>query len=424
MFQWTVVTTPSRTSSGSIGEVFLRFLILGLTSFGGPVAHLGYFRTAFVERHRWLSDRDYADTVALCQFLPGPASSQVGMVLGLRRAGYGGMLAAWVAFTLPSALLLTVAAIGFAALDPSPDAGWLLGLKAAAVGIVAHAVFSMAKSLAATRFTATIAVLSCAAVLLLGGVLGQLGAIAAAAVIGLIAAVIADRRPAATADATEHGADDRSAAEAAPAVEAAPISRTVAASAALLFVLLLVALPALAGRLGGWWSVIDGYIRAGALVFGGGHVVLPLLHTSTVGPGLVDEAQFLAGYGAAQAVPGPLFTFASYLGAASTPPYGGLLGAIIALLAIFLPSMLLVLAAVPIWDRLRHHRLIRGALTAVNAAVVGILAAALYEPVFTVGVTGAATLLVAIATFVGVQVWKLPAWAVVLIAAVLGAMLL
>lgn len=388
---------------GSAGEVFRVFLGLGLTSFGGPVAHLGYFREAFVVRRRWLGEQAYADLVALCQFLPGPASSQVGMAVGLGRAGYLGMLAAWTAFTLPSALLLVAFAYGASALGPEAGTGWIQGLKAAAVAVVAHAVLGMARSLAPDRERATIAVAGMILAMLVPGPVGQVAVIVAGGAAGL-----AWLRP------------DEMARQ--PADHLAPaIGRRTGAVFLALFLILLAGLPALAAAGGdGITRMVDGFYRAGALVFGGGHVVLPLLEAETVGAGLVDRDSFLAGYGAAQAVPGPLFTFAAYLGAVHLAPPTGLAGAVIALLAIFLPSALLILGGLPFWNALRGSPSARRALMGVNAAVVGLLAAALYDPVFTEGITSPTAMAIAAAGFVALAAWKVPAWAVVIAAGLTG----
>lgn len=401
--------TASRRHPGTVGEVFLVFLRLGVTSFGGPVAHLGYFRDAFVVRRKWLGDRAYADLVALCQFLPGPASSQVGMAIGLQRAGFFGLLAAWAGFTLPSAILLVGFAYGVATIGDPGAAGWIQGLKAAAVGVVANAVLGMAKSLTPDARRATIAVSAMIVVLLVPNAVVQLGAIAAAGVAGLIWL--------------------RPKVDAAVDAEADPFSvrvpRWVAIGCLAAFGGLLAGLPALAAATAnGAIQLFDIFYQAGALVFGGGHVVLPLLQASTVATGLVSSDTFLAGYGAAQAVPGPLFTFAAYLGYVTTSSPSGLLGAAIALVAIFLPSGLLVIGALPFWESLRHARAAQRALMGVNAGVVGILAAALYTPVFTEGVTSVATLAIAAAAFVALASWKAPAWAVVVAAALIGALLL
>ncbi len=397
---------PPLPSGSSLG-VFLVFLRLGLTSFGGPVAHLGYFRTEFVERRKWLSDRAYADLVALCQFLPGPASSQVGMAIGLQRAGVLGMAAAWAGFTLPSAVLLLAFSVGVSALGDLSQAGWALGLKAAAVAVVAHAVLGMAKSLTPDARRATIAVAVMASVVLVPGSLTMLGALFMAGILGLLFC-----RP--QHDPAESG--DTFPVRIRPAV--AGISLAV-------FGLLLGGLPILTMLTGNATvGLFDIFYRTGSLVFGGGHVVLPLLEAEMVQTGLVESGTFLAGYGAAQAVPGPLFTFAAFLGAVTTSGPGGMAGASIALIAIFLPSALLVLGVLPFWERLRRIVGVRRALMGVNAGVVGLLAAALYDPVFVEGVTGAASFLVAVLSFVALASWKAPAWAVVFAAAGLGIVLL
>ena len=343
-------------------EVFLAFLKLGLTSFGGPVAHLGYFRSEFVERRRWLDDRSYTDLVALCQFLPGPASSQVGMALGMKRAGWPGALAAWLGFTLPSALVLTLFAFGVTQWAALAQSGVVHGLKVVAVAVVAQAVLGMSRSLCPDRLRAGLAIATAIVVLLLPGALAQMGAMLLGALIGRFALKL----PAGVALAPEHYG----------------IGKRTGAVLLSLFVLLLVALPALAAAL--HWplmSLASDFYRSGSLVFGGGHVVLPLLQAAVVPAGLVDSDVFIAGYGAAQAVPGPLFTFAAFLGAAL--PGGGWGSALLMLVAIFLPAMLLVLGALPFWQSLRQHHAVQQAMAGVNAAVVGVLLAALYDPVWT-----------------------------------------
>jgi len=393
---------------GNVAEVFLVFLRLGLTSFGGPVAHLAYFREEFVTRRNWLTEKAYGDLVALAQFLPGPASSQVGMALGLQRAGYAGMAAAWFAFTMPSALVLVAFAFGVASVGDISDAGWLNGLKAAAVAVVAHAVLGMTRTLAPDAPRASIAAGAMILVLLVPNPFIQVIAIVAAGLIGLLAL-----RPSQDAPAPEDAF-------------AARVSRRVAVSSLLIFLGLLALLPLLASLSGNaWTSLADSFYRAGALVFGGGHVVLPLLESETV-PHLVEADVFLAGYGAAQAVPGPLFTFAGFLGASSSPGLLGLAGAAVAILAVFLPAALLVIAGLPFWESLRSNPRARRVLMGVNAGVVGILAAALYTPVFTAGVldVGTGALTVAVLAFVALNNWRVPAWAVVIAAALLGWVLL
>jgi chromate transporter len=397
--------TLDRSHPGTAAEVFRVFLGLGLTSFGGPVAHIGYFRDAFVVRHRWISERAYADLVALCQFLPGPASSQVGMAIGLMRAGYPGMLAAWTAFTLPSAIILVAFAYGAGALEEAAGTGWIQGLKAAAVAVVANAVLGMGLSLAPDRERALIAVSAMVGAMLIPYAVGQVLVILMGGLAGL-----AWLRPG-VGPAQEDEA------------LAAAVSRGTALIALTAFFGLLALLPAVAGS-DGALRLVDSFYRAGALVFGGGHVVLPLLQAEVVDPGLVGRDAFLAGYGAAQAVPGPLFTFAAYLGAVTLAPPSGLGGAVIALLAIFLPSALLIVGGLPFWDRLRSAPLAQRALAGVNAAVVGLLAAALYDPVFTEGITSRLTMAIGAASFVALLSWKVPAWAVVIAAGVAGAVIL
>lgn len=378
-------------------EVLRVFTRLGLTSFGGPTAHLGYFRDEFVDKRKWLKDEEYADLVALCQFMPGPASSQVGMAIGLKRAGYGGMLAAFVGFTLPSVILMVAFALGVARLGDISGAGWLAGMKAAAVAVVAQAVLGMAKSIVTDRLRAAVALTAFLVVLLVPHPLAQVGAIAAGMLVTLVLLRI---------DAPQHP------------IPATPQRSAVGVAALGTFAGLLLLLPAL-GNTSVGAAIFESFYRSGALVFGGGHVVLPLLEQATVPTGLVDHDTFLAGYGAAQAVPGPLFTFASFLGA-SAQGINWLWGATIATVAIFLPAALLVVGVMPFWDRLRANPKAARALAGANAAVVGILAAALYNPVFTAGIHGPATMAVAAAAFVALHNFKAPAWAVVPLAAVVG----
>ncbi len=341
-------------------QVFLVALRLGLTSFGGPIAHLGYFREEYVARRKWLDERSYADVVALCQFLPGPASSQVGIVVGIMRAGLAGGFAAWLGFTLPSAALLTVFAFGVTSFDLG-DAGWLQGLKIVAVAVVAQAVWGMGRTLAPDRQRATIAAAAAIVALVWPTAWVQI-AVIAAAVVGW--ALLRVDEP----DAPEERL-------------ASGIPRWLAVSALVVFFGSLAALPLLRQvEPAQWLALVDSFFRSGSLVFGGGHVVLPLLQAEVVPPGWVTQDQFIAGYGAAQAVPGPLFTFSAYLGAASGPAPNGVAGAAIALGAIFAPSFLLVVGALPFWDLLRTKAAFQSALRGVNAAVVGILLAALYNP--------------------------------------------
>lgn len=392
-----VSVRPMSSAKRSAWEVFKIFTRLGCTSFGGPTAHLGYFRDEFVEKRKWFTDKQYADLVALCQFLPGPASSQVGMAIGLQRAGYLGMFFAWVGFTLPSVLLMVAFALGVAQLGDISEAGWLLGLKAAAVAVVAQAVYGMAKNLVTGKIHAAIAVAALVLVLLVPHPLVQVGAIVLGIVAGL--AFLRDKKDPEEDPQEESG------------------SRTLGIVCLVLFFALLFVLPLVAKLIGTTGAdIFNTFYRAGALVFGGGHVVLPLLESVTVGPGLVDHDTFLAGYGAAQAMPGPLFTFASFLGA-SAAGVNWVLGATVATIAIFLPAALLVLGAMPFWERLRQMPRAGAALAGANAAVVGILGAALYTPVFTAGITGVITLSIAVVCYAALTSWKVPPWAVVIGAA-------
>jgi chromate transporter len=389
----------------SIGSLFSVFLRLGLTSFGGPIAHLGYYRAEFVERRRWLSEAAYADLVALCQLLPGPASSQVGFAVGLSRGGLPGGLVAWLGFTLPSALAMVLFARGAAAMTGPLSAGMLHGLQVVAVAVVAQAVWSMARSLCPDRPRATIAVAATLVVLAAPTAIGQIVAILAGAAAGAWLC-----RDAPVIAATER--------------LAVPVPRGLAVTALALFALLLIGLPIGAAVLPlPALSVTEAFYRAGALVFGGGHVVLPLLHASVVERGWVSEDAFLSGYGAAQAVPGPLFTFAAYLGAVVAAPSApsGWLGAALCLVAIFLPGLLLVLGVLPFWVSLGRAPLMAAGLRGVNAAVVGVLLDALYDPVWTKGIGGPADFGLALASFALLVIWKAPSWLVVLVSAVGGA---
>lgn len=377
-------------------EVFGAFLKLGLTAFGGPVAHLGYFRDEFVTRRKWLDDQGYADLVALCQFLPGPASSQAGFALGLMRAGWAGALVAFAAFTLPSALLLAGFALTAERVDGPFGTGVLHGLKLVAVAIVAHAVLGMARNLCPDRERATIAVLAVALLALLPGAVGMALAIVAGAAAGL---VLGRGKP----------VQDRH-------VPHFPVSRRAGLLALALFALLLVILPLL-GQLNPGLQLAGIFFRAGSLVFGGGHVVLPLLETGMVGTGRIAEDAFLAGYGAAQAVPGPLFTFAAYLGMGADVAPNGPYGAIIALIALFLPGFLILIAALPFWSAILRDGRAQSAMQGANAAVVGVLAMALYSPVFTGSVAGPGDFALALAGFVALTAWKAPPLAVVAVTA-------
>jgi chromate transporter len=376
---------------------------LGLSSFGGPVAHLGYFRDEYVVRRRWLDEATYADLVALCQFLPGPASSQVGIAIGITRAGLLGGVAAWLGFTLPSAIALVAFAYGLRGLGVA-DAGWLHGLKVAAVAVVALAVWGMARSLAPDRARATIAILAAMGALLWPTGVGQVAIITIAALVGL-------RFLSGTASApTPH--------------RPVAVGRGLGAAMLGVFFVILIVLPVLRQLVGSQaLAVFDSFFRVGSLVFGGGHVVLPLLQAEVVPSGWVTGEQFVAGYGAAQAVPGPLFTFAAYLGAVLGPRPNGVAGAALALVAIFLPSFFMVVGALPFWDALRGRTSFQSALRGVNAAVVGLLLAALYQPVWTSAIHGPADVGLALAAFGLLALWKAPPWLVVIFAAVGGALI-
>lgn len=388
---------------GTPGEVFKAFLKLGLTSFGGPIAHLGYFRDELVQRRAWLSDEAYADLVALCQFLPGPASSQVGFALGMMRAGWLGALTAFTAFTLPSAALLFLFAMTSAHVSGPFGLGAVHGLKIVAVAIVAQAVWGMARTLCPDKERASLAVLAVALLAFLPSAWGMVGAILIGALIHLVL-----KR---TTSSTKVAAHTR--------LARLPVSRRAAFISLALFIGLLIALPLVAGQ-SQTLSVIDSFFRAGALVFGGGHVVLPLLQAEIVQSGWVTPDLFLAGYGVAQAVPGPLFTFAAYLGAVLGPAPHGLLGAILALLAVFLPGFLILIAVLPFWDQFRTMSTAQILMQGANAAVVGILGAALYTPVFTSAILNMKDLTLALACFVALMIWKWPPWVVVLMGAAGG----
>ncbi|HMQ31588.1 MAG TPA: chromate efflux transporter [Chloroflexaceae bacterium] len=398
------VPLPRARHQGTPLEVLAVFTRLGLTSFGGPVAHLGYFREEIVGRRRWVDEATYADLVALCQFLPGPASSQVGIALGTARAGVLGGVMAWCGFTLPSALALTAFALGVGALGAGGESGWLHGLKVVAVAVVAQAVWGMGRSLAPDAPRGTLAIAAAILMLLWPTALAQLAAIVAGGLIGW-------RWLRAEGGAAEPG----------PAIG---VPRALSVVSAGLFVGGLLGLPLLAAAAGSHaLALFDAFFRAGALVFGGGHVVLPLLERYVVAPGWVSPDQFIAGYGAAQAVPGPLFTFAAYLGAAGGPAPNGAAGAAIALVAVFLPSFLLLWAALPLWGRLRSAAWAQSALRGVNAAVVGLLLAALYDPVITSAIRAPSDVALALAAFAALQLWKAPPWAVVGAAALAGGVL-
>mgnify|MGYP001598862709 CR=1 FL=1 len=391
-------------------EIFLVALHLGCTSFGGPVAHLAFFRKEYVEKRRWLDDAHYADLVALCQFLPGPASSQTGFAVGYLQRGLAGGLAAWVGFTLPSAILMIGFGYGIAALGDPGASGWLKGLKAAAVAVVAQAVWQMWRKLCPDLPRSVLAGVSAGLLILLPQAWSQVAVIAAGAVIGW-----------AILPPASGGGTGNPALFAQPAGLFVPPPRA-GAICIILFFVLLAGLPALA-RMAPipLLEVADKFYRSGALVFGGGHVVLPLLEREVVAPGWVTHDQFLAGYGAAQAVPGPLFTFSAYLGTIMSHGPRGWAGGLWALGAIFLPALLLVAGALPFWQTLRHQPAAQAALRGANAAVVGVLLAALYHPVGTAGLVDGRTTAIAAAAFIALQSARVPVWAVIGAAAALGA---
>jgi chromate transporter len=384
---------------GSPIEVFLVALRLGLTSFGGPIAHIGYFHEEYVRRRQWLTEDAYAELVALAQALPGPASSQVGIAVGMLRAGYLGGLMAWLGFTLPSALLLIAFGYGVNQLGSVEDEAWLHGLKLAAVAIVAFAVWSMARNLAPDKERATLAILAAIVVLSWEAAFAQFAVIVGAGVIGW--------RWFRGLPAPEGVA------------VSSPVSRNVAIAAAATFFVLLAGLPLVSALTESHVAdVFDAFYRAGSLVFGGGHVVLPLLEREVVAPGWVSQDDFLAGYGAAQAVPGPLFTFSAYLGTVMEPEPNGIAGATIALVAIFLPAFLLMIAGLPAWALLRSKPAFQSSLRGINAAVVGLLLAALYDPVWSTSVLSPEDFAIAIAAFGLLAFWKVAPWIVVAFAAV------
>jgi chromate transporter len=389
---------------GSLLEVLWVSTRLGLTSFGGPIAHLGYFHEEYVKRRKWIDEQSYADLVALCQFLPGPASSQVGIAIGIARARLLGGVAAWLGFTLPSALALIAFAFGVGAFASATDAGWLHGLKVVAVAVVAQAVWGMARSLCPDRERATLAVLASIVTLAWPTAMGQISSITVAAIIGLMIF------PAAASSLISH--------------MRFPVSRKTGIVAWIIFFTLLFGLPLLRQV----WAVralevFDSFFRVGSLVFGGGHVVLPLLQSEVVGPGWVTNEQFVAGYGATQAVPGPLFSFSAYLGAVMGTKPNGLPGAFLTLVAIYLPSFLLIAGALPFWDLLRSVPVFQSALKGINAAVVGLLVTALYRPVWTSAIHSPADFGLGLLAFGLLMFWKCPPWLVVVLTAFGGQVL-
>ena len=387
--------------AGSPLEVLLIYLKLGVSSFGGPIAHIGYFREEFVVRRRWLGEQAFVDLVALCQFLSGPASSQVGFSIGLMRAGYAGALAAWAGFTLPSAILLVLFAYGASSLGGPFGTGLLHGLKLVAVAIVAQAVWGMARTLCPDRERASIAVIAALIILFSGSSVAQIGSILLGGLAGLWLC--------------------RGAPPAAEDHFVIPVSRTVGLVALTTFFVLLVGLPILQSlRLWQGFAVLDAFYRSGALVFGGGHVVLPLLREAFVPPGWISDDAFLAGYGAAQAVPGPLFTFAAYLGTVVNATPHGVAGAALGLFGIFIPGILILLGTLPFWESFRKRSGAQAAMRGVNAAVVGVLGAALYNPVWTSSVKTPGDFGLALVGFVLLTVWRVPPLFVVIVSALGG----
>lgn len=410
---WAFQTRVQALWGDVMGEVFLIFLRLGLTSFGGPVAHIGFFREEFVARRKWMTDQDYADLVALCQFLPGPASSQVGFAIGLQRAGLPGAFAAWTAFTLPSAALLVALALGLTTYASQIPEGLLFGLKLVAVAVVAQALWGMSKTLCPDRLRASFAVAGAAAALLYPSIYTGLGIILVGALLGL--ALLPREKPTPQTLKGERPATGEK------AVAPVRFGAVGAVVALLLFFGGFFALPFAVQQTGDdTLALADAFYRAGSLVFGGGHVVLPLLEAEMVDPGWVTSSEFLAGYGAAQAVPGPLFTFSAFLGVLSSVGPGGVLGGLVALLAIFVPAWLLVLGTLPFWAKLKEVATARAALNGVNAAVVGLLGAAFYDPVWVSAVLSPVHLIFALVAFLLLQFWKLPPWLVVIAGGVLG----
>jgi len=386
---------------GSFLEVLWVSLRVGLTSFGGPIAHLGYFHEEYVKRRKWIDEQSYADLVALCQFLPGPASSQVSIAIGIARARLLGGIAAWIGFTMPSALALIAFAFGIGALASAADAGWLHGLKVVAVAVVAQAVWGMARSLCPDRERATIAIVASIITLVWPTAVGQLASIAAAGIVGVIIF------PGPASSSLAH--------------IRFPIGKKTGIAAWTIFFALLIGLPLLRQlQPSHAVEVFDSFFRVGSLVFGGGHVVLPLLQTEVVGPGWITNEQFVAGYGATQAVPGPLFTFSAYLGAIMGPEPHGWTGAWLTLVAIFLPSFLLVVGALPFWDLLRAVPVFQSALKGINAAVVGLLLTALYKPVWTSAIHAPADFGLGLVAFGLLMFWKFPPWLVVILTALGG----
>ncbi len=390
----------------SVVEIFLIFLRLGLTSFGGPIAHLSYFHDEFVNRRKWLDEQPYADLVALCQFLPGPASSQVGIAIGQSRAGVLGGIAAWIGFTSPSAAALALFAMGVAKFSVDLNSGWLHGLKIVAVAVVAQALWIMGTKLCIGQRRSTIALIGAVVASYLPNAFGQIGVISLGGIAGWLLL-------------------QESAAQLPHAPMKIGVSRRAGTISLIIFSALLAFLPWLANTAGiPSLKLFDSFYRVGSLVFGGGHVVLPLLKAEVVNPGWISNDVFLAGYGAAQAIPGPLFAFSAYLGAASSVPPAGWAGAGICLMAIFLPSFLLIFGILPFWNGIRQLKGMRAAMQGINAAVVGLLLAAFYNPVWTSAILSPKDFSLALFAFLLLAVWRLPSWKVVLVSAAAGGILL
>jgi len=400
------VAPSARGAGRSAQEVFSVFLSLGCTSFGGPIAHLGFFHEKFVKKDKWIDEKTYADLVALCQFLPGPASSQLGMIIGLRECGLRGALAAFVGFTLPSAVIMLLAAYGVSLLQGPVGGALVHGLKVAAVAIVAQAVWSMAQNLCPDRVRAGFAISAASFMLVVPSVISQILVILAGAIAGNF--LLEAQRRSDTPKPHQMTRDEKD---------------QVRIGFGLFFGILAVAPLLAAGSGSQFIAMFDAFYRTGSLVFGGGHIVLPLLEREVVGTGWVDAEVFLAGYGIAQAIPGPLFTFATFLGATSADPPNGIAGATLATVAIFVPAFLLVWGGLPLWDRLRAEPRLRAALMGTNAAVVGLLLAALYDPVWTSAIEEPADFALAMTAFGLLTIWKLPAFTVVAITALGGVVL-
>ncbi|NBI28008.1 chromate efflux transporter [Chengkuizengella marina] len=396
-------TSTEEIKRGSVFEVFWTALKLGFTSFGGPIAHLGYFRETYVKREKWIDEKTYVDLVALCQFLPGPASSQVGIGIGLLRAGVLGSIAAWIGFTMPSVIALIIFAYAVGGFELA-NQGWLHGLKLVAVAIVAQAVWGMMKSHAFDRMRGTIAIIAAIVSLIFSYVFTQVLIIVLAGFIGLFFLSKSGQSPSTNIHV--------------------PVHKSTAVISLVIFAGLLIVLPILTVIQPTFLlSLFDSFYRVGSLVFGGGHVVLPLLQSEVVNPGWVTNDQFIAGYGATQAVPGPLFTFSAYLGAVMDTNMNAILVALIAVIAIFLPSFLLVIGVIPFWNVIRQKQQFQSALMGINAAVVGILLAALYDPVWTSSVNNVYDFVLVIITFSLLMLWKLPPWIVVVVSAIGGSII-